>query len=192
MTDVAITDDEFNACKEYVEVVQWRSNRYGYNHANARGRSPEQRMWDDVNGHCGEIAFCRYLGRCWIPDINAFHAQPDLMGVFEIRTTHWATGRLIIRDDEHDAGNRCFILVTGNAWEPPRVMSIRGYIWGGNAQQPEFLDDPHGHRESWFVPQEALHPLDDEVRARMIAYIERPQRRKECNGNLTVWRTTTG
>jgi hypothetical protein len=172
---VTVTETDVEHCRAYVERVQARSNARGYDHANARPRSAQQRVFDDVNGHCAEIAFCRWLGVEWAPDINAFHAIPDALGVFEIRATTYSTGRLIIRDDE-DAADRCYVLVTGNAWREPRVMTLRGYLWGREADE-QYLDNPNGHRPSLFIPQSALHPFTVDVRARIRArLIEAPAR----------------
>lgn len=173
MTEYVITADEFTRCTEYVMRVQTRSNRNGYNHANARQRCPGQRLFDDVNGHCGEIAFCRYLGIDWTPDIDAFHARPDVLGVFEVRTTHYAHGRLIIRSDE-DAAGRCFVLVTGNAWEPPCTMTLRGYLWGQEAARfdPRAAQrrPQHDGGVALFIPQSMLRPFTADTRKHMLEY----------------------
>jgi hypothetical protein len=174
-----ITTHEFARCHRYVIHLQHRSNRHGFNHANARPRNQRQRRFDDVNGHCGEIAFCRCLGIDWTPDINAFHDIPDILNIFEIRTTHYPHGRLIIRDDENQS--RCFVLITGNAWQIPRTMTLRGYIWGHKAAQPEFLDNPHNHRPSWFVPQTALSPLTPAL-CRYACLMDRPKMCEVNNG----------
>ena len=157
MAEYDIVDDELSGCIDYVVALQQRSRARGYNHANVRQRSPLQRAIDDINGHCGEIAFCRYLGVDWTPEMDAFHNKADILDLYEIRTTHHDSGSLIIRDD--DRADRCFVLVTGNIQEPPRTMKIRGWIWGNEGKKSEYIRNPHGHRPSWFVPQSALQPM---------------------------------
>jgi hypothetical protein len=171
---ITITDEDMTICYSYVSAVQRRSNVNGWNPANARVRSAEQRLLDDVNGHCGEIAFCRWLGLPWAPDINAFHERPDLLNLFEVRTTTWPNGKLIVRSDERPAG-RCFVLVTGDAWRAPRAMTLRGYLWGqqlGQLEEGQFEYRPQNDGgRAMFIDQGALKLFDSSVRGRILSHV---------------------
>lgn len=160
-----VSEGDYVRGTQYAAALQARSNRNGYNAASIRRRDPAERMRDDANGHCGQLAFCRHLGIEWVPDPNAFGSKP-IAGTFEIRTTVREGGRLIVRDYPE----RCHVLITGNACEQPRELTIRGYIWGRDAMCEEFLEAPGGGKPAWFVPQGALSELDESVRLRMLAY----------------------
>lgn len=126
------------------------SNLAGLNHATSYERGWLERLRDEVIGACGEAAYCKLTGSYWDAAVNTFHGKPDADGRVEIRTTVRDDGCLIIRDN--DATDRWYVLVTG---EPP-TMTVQGWIRGAAARRPEFERNPHGHRPSWFVPQDQL------------------------------------
>lgn len=123
------------------------------NHANVYERSWVARLVDEVVGASGERAFCKARELYWDGSVNTFHGTADAGGLWEVRTTTRAEGRLIVRDN--DAPHRWYVLVIA---DPPRY-SIAGYIRGAAARNPEWLDDPGDRRPSWFVPQHALTAL---------------------------------
>jgi hypothetical protein len=126
------------------------STEAGLNHASTYHRSFLKRLEEETVGACGEIAFSKAFGKYWSPSVNTFHDIADVGTDIEVRSTRLDSGSLIVRDN--DAGDRWFVLVTG---EPP-LMTIRGRILGSEAKKPQYVRDPHGHRKAWFVPQEAL------------------------------------
>lgn len=103
-------------------------------------------------GAVGELAFAKYREIPWDESVDTYHGTPDVGGV-EVRATTYEDGHLVIRDN--DADDRIFVLVTGSAPE----VEIRGWIRGADAKRDEFLRDPHGYRQAWFVPQDALGRL---------------------------------
>jgi hypothetical protein len=68
----------------------------------------------------------------------------------QVRTTDRDDGRLILR--ERDFPGHWYVFVVGT----PPVMSVRGYVYGCDAQRPEYSADPQDWGNAWFVSQRAL------------------------------------
>lgn len=125
------------------------------NHASTYRRTFLERVEEELVGACGEIAFCKSLGRYWAPTVNTFHVTADVGTKTEIRSTRHDNGGLIVRDNDDPA--RCYVLVTGS---PPR-MTVRGWAWGHEVAQDRYRWNPGGHREAWRMPQTDLHPMPE-------------------------------
>ena len=153
MVNVHITAEEFARCV----VVGMRrfvsSSVKGHNHASTYERTFYARLEEETVGAVGEYAFCKYHGYTWEESVDTFHSVPDVGTKFEVRATRRDDGCLIVR--ENDPEDRVYILVTGTA---PEVV-IRGWVWGREAKQPQFLKNPSGYRPAWFVPQGNLRKL---------------------------------
>jgi len=150
MARVYISEEEFWWCAK-VGRLRWRSSsEKGLNHASTYTRSYLERQWQETEGCVGELALCKYLGKPWPASVDTFHRLPDVYGG-DVRATWRKDGCLVIRDNDPD--DRRFALVTGSA----PVVEIRGWLFAGDCKQDRWLRNPHGHRASWFVPQEALN-----------------------------------
>lgn len=149
---MTITPREFTAAVEVGAQRLAASAEAGHNHASTYQRGYLERLQQETIGACGELAFCKALGRFWSPSVNTFHSVADVGSNVEVRATTRDDGALIVRDN--DALDRWFVLITG---EPPN-LTVRGCIRGDQARRPEWVRDPHGHRLAWFVPQHALRP----------------------------------
>lgn len=124
-------------------------------HASTYERNWAQRLDEEVTGSVGEIAVAKSIGQFHIGSVNTFHRVPDCFGNAEVRATRRENGCLIVRDN--DADDRLFVLVVGD----PPVVRIVGFLRGADAKRDEWLRNPHGHRAAWFVPQAALHPINE-------------------------------
>lgn len=150
MTEVTLT------VPEYISAVQVAIARFmvselsNMNHASTYQRTWFERLQEEIVGACGERAWGKYRNQHWDASVNTFHNVPDARGNVEIRATTRDDGRLIVR--ANDSQNRYYVLVTG---EPP-VLVIRGWMQGKDARRDQWVSNPHGHRQAWFVPQSAL------------------------------------
>lgn len=152
MVRITITAEEFVRCATVGMRRFASSSAKGHNHASTYQRSFTKRLEEETVGAVGELAFAKYLGIAWDESVDTYHHVPDVGGV-EVRATARDDGHLVVRNN--DADDRIFVLVTGNAPE----VEIRGWIRGADAKRDEFLRDPHGYRQAWFVPQAALGRL---------------------------------
>lgn len=153
--NITLTVPEFIIAVESAKMRLVSSEAMSLNHAKTMERDMVDRLYDEVLGACGEIAVGKASGEYFIPSVNTFHRVPDCMGDAEVRATWRADGCLIVRDDDSD--ERKFILTTINA---PDVCVV-GWLYGRECKKQEFLRNPNGYRESWFVPQSCLRPIDE-------------------------------
>lgn len=150
---IKLTPSDYKAAVDCANMRMFTSNEAGWNNASTYKRSYSERLTQEVIGACGELAFCKAMNWFWSPSVNTFHDIPDVGSSVEVRATNLDTGSLILRDNDDD--ERWFILVTG---EPP-LMTIKGRIKGYDGKKDQWLKNPHGHRNSWFVPQSALYSI---------------------------------
>lgn len=130
-----------------------------------QGRTPVNHMpgdsvyegWGiDVEGAVAERALAKALGLYWAGLTGSRHADPDDadVGRLQVRTTYHRQGCLIIRADDNP--DQPYILMVGDAI---RGYEVAGWLWGHEAQQEQYLKNPNGAGEAWFVPQSDLHPV---------------------------------
>jgi hypothetical protein len=118
-----------------------------------------EHTWDThIRGALGEYAACKALNVCWSGSVNTHKSKPDIEPNIEVRTRPLDTQRikydLIVRSD--DSNDSVFVLVAGNA----DVFHVRGWICGADAKKPEWRKNYGQHGEEWFVPREALSPIE--------------------------------
>jgi hypothetical protein len=107
----------------------------------------------DIPGAFGELVFCKATGREWRASVNTFKG-PDAGRDIQVRCAPCKAkfppdgfGNLIVRHDD-DPEHR-FVLVVGN----PPYFVVRGWIYGREAMQPQFLRADINNREpAWLVP----------------------------------------
>jgi len=88
-------------------------------------------------GSCGEYAFCLIHGMPWPASVNSFDGAPDAPPDWEIRTTEYSEGKLILR--KRDNPTRRFALMTCDF--PRGIFTYRGWMHGVDMKQ-----------KPWFVP----------------------------------------
>jgi hypothetical protein len=115
-------------------------------------------------------ARCEVAGKLFLNPI-VWHAYaerisglPDLGDFIDVkgRSKDWHS--LIVQKDDEDRW--AFLLVDASGHPDYRMV---GWLWGHEAKQQEFWNDPAGGRAAFFVPQTSLRDsseLFDEVRRR--------------------------
>jgi hypothetical protein len=138
-----MTAAQVGIMRQVKSIKEGRRDRYGAAMGNG---------WQlHIEGAMGECAVAKVLGIYWSGSVNNFDG-PDV-GMLEVRTTDGHANRLILHDRDND--DAIFVLVTG----VNGVYEVRGYISGRDGKLPEYLDDPIGGRQAYFVPQDKLKSL---------------------------------
>lgn len=110
---------------------------------------------DHINGATGEYVLAKVLNIHWTGkgELRA----PDV-GPFEVRTTPFHSGHLILH--KTDADDKKFFLVTGrNA-----SFRVHGWCFGRDGKQDRFWCDlVKNGRPAFFVPQSMLRPIDEAI-----------------------------
>jgi hypothetical protein len=124
-------------------------------------------VWDmEMNSCFAEMGVAKHFNKYWAPAVGVVGIV-DVGGVIEVRSRQKAGHRLIMHQDDHD--DRPYVLVH---IEPP-IIGLVGWLMGGEAKNPEWWSDPQGtNRHAFFVPDGALHSIDElvpEVLARAAA-----------------------
>lgn len=131
-----------------------RSLRHDYDgltHRAGKRQDAERRWGTDVEGTCAERAFARAMRLYWAPSPGRQTGPSGDVAGWEVRWTHLANGRLIVRPGDH--GERPYVLVTG-AWP---TYTLRGYLVGKEAMQDRYADVGDATRaRCWMVPQSDL------------------------------------
>ncbi len=119
----------------------------------------EEKGWlIHIEGAIGEYAAALAIGVPWEATVNTFKRVGDL-GSVEVRTRSKDWHELQVRPD--DPLDRPYVLVTGT----PPIYTVRGWVWGHEAEEKgRKLDPGDKGMPAWFVPQEGLRPIDDELR----------------------------
>jgi len=110
---------------------------------------------EDIEGAGAELAVAKYLDRFWTASVNSFDRDVGDVGRLQVRRVRKATHRLIVR--QRDLDDHKFILVAG---ELPK-FDVAGWIYGHEAKQTEYLDDPNDRESAYFVPRSALRPTKE-------------------------------
>jgi hypothetical protein len=117
---------------------------------NLHGCDDSTSWQNDIEGCLGEKAFAKWANIYWA---EGSQAKAGDVGGFEIRATHWNTGRL--RISERDSNDKPYVLVTG----PSYGLVLRGWVWGREGKLKEYWDDPQPGRFNYFVPQGKIRPM---------------------------------
>lgn len=115
----------------------------------------QDEWWAHVLGAWGEIVVAKAANIYWPGDLGCpDNGRPDVGG-YHVRARTRSDYDLIIRDDDDDDGR--FVLVVPGAL--PRFRII-GECLGREGKLPEYRRDYGGRPPAYFVPQDALRPLD--------------------------------
>lgn len=132
---------------------------------NAPEQDPGRSFAQDVLGAVAECAVAAQLGGFW-PALNRPDGSGDVwlpfVGPGEVRSTLKPDGSLIVRDRDDGKLDRPFVLVVGPMHWDGRLATVRcaGWIFGRDAADTRFRSAPGGGQAAYFVPQEALLPLE--------------------------------
>jgi hypothetical protein len=130
------------------------SSAKGLNPATTYRRSMLERIGEELVGAAAEFAVAKWVGKFWTPGLNVFHFEADCGKDIEVRGTGRVDGSLIIRDN--DESDRRYVLVILHNDR----ASLVGWCFGHEAKKPDHLKNPHGRRQAWFVPQDALRSIE--------------------------------
>ncbi len=121
-------------------------DRHGYDGRNA---------WEqDILGALAELAVAKALDLHWSGSVNAWK-RPDVGRSYQIRTTGYAAGRLLIRSEDPEVDTYILVVQVN-----PLQFKIAGQIDGRLARQPRWWTKPDPARPGcWAVPQSALHEV---------------------------------
>lgn len=120
-----------------------------------RGQEPDTRWDNDVHGACGECALAKHLGWFWDGGTKGVYTEADV-GILQVKGTHWHNGKLLLHEDTPD--NEIFILAT-MAHLP--WVELRGWLYGNEAKQAQFKDEPQKGRPCFGVMQAYLHSMTE-------------------------------
>jgi hypothetical protein len=134
-------------------AVNEGTSRYIFNRMRRnsnRGAAPTwvEQVSREVSGCLGEIAIARWLDK--FPFSLFEDRKLGDVGAFEVRTTAYETGRLLITKDDDPMAK--FLLVTLPKWDCAHSV---GWLHGYEAQQDQYWDS-HMRIPTYAVPQSEL------------------------------------
>lgn len=131
-----------------VAILRRFENLYG-NKPDYHNLQRENDTWDlDINSAMCELAFAKAFGVYWSG--AGLKGQRDV-GNFEVRSTKYKTGKLILHPKDDDEAP--FALVVENFPQ----FTIVGWTYGHLGKNQAFWQDPtKKNRPAYFVPQESL------------------------------------
>lgn len=106
----------------------------------------------NIEGAIGEAVVAKLMDKWWSGSLGNWQAAD--VGNLQVRTTKHKDGRLIVHPKDKD--NDVFILVVGEA----PTYDVAGWIRGIDAKSEMHWQDPKGGRPAYFVPRDALQPMD--------------------------------
>ena len=135
-----------------VAILRRFENLYG-NKPDYHNLKREQDTWDlDINSAMCELAFAKAFGLYWSG--AGLKGERDV-GQFEVRSTKYKTGKLILHPKDRD--DAPFALVV----EDFPKFSIIGWTYGHLGKKDLYWSDPtKRNRPAYFVPQSDLFPFD--------------------------------
>ena len=131
-------------------VARFNFNRARGNDA-SKGAAPTwvEQLAREVSGCLGEIAIGRWMDK--YPFSLFEERKMGDVGEFEVRTTAYSTGKLLINPT--DDPERKYLLVTLPAYNTAHIV---GWVWGYEAQQDQYWDTKL-RIPTYVVKQEYLH-----------------------------------
>jgi len=106
-----------------------------------------------VDGALGELAFSKWKGMFYDGAIGDYSAKD--VGQYQIRTTTWPKGKLLLHDRDLDDD----IFVLALAHDCPTIY-LAGWIPCSEGKIKQYWEEKTG-RPAYFVPQESLNPMDE-------------------------------
>lgn len=105
-----------------------------------------------IEGALAEMAVAKYLNIFWNGTIGKLH--PGDVGKNEVRSTHYEDGHLLLHDEDDDNARFFFVVGINGRYE------IKGWIRAKDGKLKEYIKDPTKKRPCYFVPADALNPMD--------------------------------
>jgi hypothetical protein len=148
---------------EFMAAVQAATNRYitaamgkWAGHLDPVQTTP-QRLYNNIIGAMAEMAVAKAFNKWFVPRLNTFHNESDVLEDVEVRSTTRSDGSLIIRDN--DPLSRRFILVVVT----DMTCHLKGWCYGYEREALGTLRDPNSKAPAYFIPQPNLHDMQSFV-----------------------------
>ena len=132
----------------------------GHKYGLARG---EQDLGRDVRSTLAELAVAKYLGVFW----SGLAKDCKDTTLCEVRSTPKPDNPLVIRDS--DSPDDIFVLVTT---EQIPALRLVGWIRARDGMLDSYVKAPCGRPPAYFIPQSALHPMEDLRQQSRRNYVE--------------------
>jgi hypothetical protein len=106
-----------------------------------------------INGAIAEFVFAKAMGLDW-SGAHDFKGR-DVGKEWEVRSTAYQKGKLILHKDDSDDAKFALVIWTGGF-----TWNIAGWIRGESGKLPEYWCDPQSaNRWCYMVPQSVLTPI---------------------------------
>jgi hypothetical protein len=163
MSDVVLKPFRLTTLMEAIKIAElrWLEARVmKLNAATTVERDYCKIMADEVGGILAEIVVGRRFDKTYLPATNTFHRRADVGDDIEVRSTVYLNGALIVRDNDDPA--RRYVLVV---CDPMKGFMIRGWAYGHEAKQPQWLETGNGRPAYWYRgPLRAFEELTETVK----------------------------
>lgn len=111
----------------------------------------------------GECACAKGLNVYWSGAGQDFHHDTDVSGyLVRLALNEYSRkgypASLIVRPAEKYEPDAIWIMVIQR--DDPNTFLVRGWIYDADARQEQWLRAPNGREAAYFVPQDALEPMD--------------------------------
>ena len=100
--------------------------------------TPDREWQSDIEGMVGEFVLAKALGRFWTPTVGHLDSDIGDVGSWQVRTTAWKNGSLIVNKKDHD-GHK-FVLITGEN-EVGYDWNVRGWMYGEDAKADKYWEE---------------------------------------------------
>jgi hypothetical protein len=152
--DFALTAREILLC-EAEATLRHEHNKSKNRAGRLNGPQQDAKGWQiDVAGAIGEMAVAKYLGIANLAfGYNDKYAKFDLPPNIDVKTSLGHNRRLPIFLDEDPL--KLFVFVT----YAHKLIRLQGWILGANGMKKQFIDNPIGRGDSYYVPKFALNEM---------------------------------
>ena len=150
MTTIKLTRQEMRTAA--YTGVERNLHALGKNLTNLYGASERKTEWqNNVVGAIGEYALAKYLNMYWNPAVDVdLDALPGDVGTYQIRTTGWPQGCLLIRPKDKMEAPFVLAVIESN------IVTFKGWLYGFESKTVGELRD----NDTYWVKQDKLHPMD--------------------------------
>ena len=121
------------------------------------GIGPDREWQADLEGLIGEYVLAKHCDRFWYPTVGKLDTDEGDVHGFQVRTTAWRNGCLIVNKKDHDEDK--FVLITGEN-TVGLTWNIRGWMLGADAKRDEWWIAKQKDRYAYFVEQHELNEME--------------------------------
>lgn len=146
--------------------IAW--GRYRMQRSIERGLSDrngaERKLHLDVMGALGELAFCKAVGLFQVRNgqrlyplltVDVDKSTPDFGKNIQVRTRSKQDYNLNVRHDDVD--DHIYVVTIQGS----QLWTVKGWMYGREAKNDNWLGDPNGRGAMYLVPDEVLHDISE-------------------------------